>query len=61
MFQVHVKRGLHNDLAAIHYAIKTDNLEMLKILNEDLKAPKKNRCPVTSVAMITQSTGRLLD
>jgi hypothetical protein len=56
---VHVKRGLHNDLTAIHYAIKNDNLEMLKILIEDLETPKKDRCPMPTVAMTTQSTGRL--
>ncbi len=55
---VHVKRGLHNDLTAIHYAIKNDNIEMLKILLEDLKTPKKDRCPIPTVAMTTQSTGR---
>ncbi|CAF4470899.1 unnamed protein product [Rotaria sp. Silwood2] len=55
---VHVKRSLHNDLAAIHYAIKNDNIEMLKILVEDLKTPKKDRCPFPTVSMTTQSTGR---
>jgi hypothetical protein len=54
---VHVKRGLQNDLTAIHYAIKNDNLEMLKILVEDLLTPKKERCPMPTVAMTTQSTG----
>ncbi len=55
---VHVKRGLHNDLTAIHYAIKNDNIEMLKILLEDLKSPKKDRCPFPTITMTTQSTGR---
>ncbi|CAF3379069.1 unnamed protein product [Rotaria sp. Silwood1] len=54
---VHVKRSLHNDLAAIHYAIKNDNIEMLKILIEDLKTPKTDRCPFPTVSMTTQSTG----
>ncbi|CAF1193546.1 unnamed protein product [Rotaria sordida] len=55
---VHVKRSLHNDLTAIHYAIKNDNIEMIKILIEDLKTPKKDRCPFPTVTMTTQSTGR---
>lgn len=58
---VHVKRGLHNDLTAIHYAVKNDKIEILKILLEDLKTPKKDRCPFPTVAMTTQSTGRLED
>ncbi len=58
---VHIKRGLHNDLTAIHYAIKNDNIELLKILLEDLKTPKKNRCPFPTLSMTTQSTGRLIN
>lgn len=54
---VHVKRGLHNELTAIHYAIKTDNIEMLGILLEDLKTPKKDRCPAPTISMMTQNTG----
>ncbi|CAF4280548.1 unnamed protein product, partial [Rotaria magnacalcarata] len=55
---VHVARGLHNDLTAIHYAIKNDNTEMLQILIEDLQKPKKGRCPFPVIAITTQSTGR---
>ncbi|UJR15954.1 hypothetical protein I4U23_002874 [Adineta vaga] len=55
---VHVKRGLNNDLTAMHYAIQNDNIEMLKILIEDVRAPKKDRCPFPTVTMTTQSTGR---
>jgi hypothetical protein len=58
-FKVHIKRGLHNDLTPIHYAITNDNIELLKILIEDLKTPKTQRCPFPTVAMTTQSTGRL--
>ncbi|CAF3862176.1 unnamed protein product [Adineta steineri] len=55
---VHVQRGLHNELTAIHYAIKTDNIELLKMLLEDLKTPKLDRCPFPTVTMTTRSTGR---
>ncbi len=58
---MHVTRGLHNDLTAIHYAIQNDNIDMLKILLEDLKTPKKDRCPFPTVTMTTQSTGRLIN
>jgi hypothetical protein len=34
---------------------------MLKILLEDIKSPKKDRCPFPTVAMTTQSTGRLIN
>lgn len=34
---------------------------MIKILLEDLKSPQKDRCPFPTVAMTTQSTGRLIN
>ncbi|CAF0863254.1 unnamed protein product [Adineta ricciae] len=55
---VHVKRSLNNDLTAVHYAIRNNNIEMLKILLEDIKTPKADRCPFPTVSMLTQSTGR---
>ncbi|CAF3795485.1 unnamed protein product [Adineta steineri] len=54
---VHVNRGLYNDLTPLHYAIKNNNIEMVKILLDDIKTPKKNRCPFPTVSMVTQSTG----
>ena len=33
---------------------------MVKILLDDIKSPKKNRCPFPTVSMIRQSTGRLI-
>ena len=56
--QVHVARGLNNPLSAVHYAITTDNIPMLKILLDDIKTPKKKRCPFPIVSMIRQDTGR---
>lgn len=51
-------RGLENDLTALHYAIKNNNVGMVKILLDDIKTPKKDRCPFPTVSMATQSTGR---
>ncbi|CAF3484731.1 unnamed protein product [Rotaria sordida] len=55
---VHVTRSLYNDLSALHYAIKNNNINMVKILLDDIKSPKKNRCPFPTISMTTQSTGR---
>ena len=55
---MNVTRSLHNKLSAIHYAIKNDNIQMVKILLDDIKTPKKNRCAFPTVSMTTQSTGR---
>ncbi|CAF4086910.1 unnamed protein product, partial [Rotaria sp. Silwood2] len=55
---VHVTRGLYNDLSALHYGIKNNNINMVKILLDDIKSPKKNRCPFPTVSMTRQSTGR---
>ncbi|CAF0916058.1 unnamed protein product [Rotaria sp. Silwood1] len=55
---VHVTRSLYNDLSALHYAIKNNNINMVKILLGDIKSPKKNRCPFPTVSMTRQNTGR---
>ncbi|CAF3964350.1 unnamed protein product [Rotaria sp. Silwood2] len=55
---VHVTRGLYNDLSALHYGIKNNNINMVKILLDDIKSAKKNRCPFPTVSMTRQSTGR---
>lgn len=55
---MHVQRGLQNELTAGHYAIQNGNIDLLKLLLEDLKAPKKNRCPFPTVTMNKQSTGQ---
>ncbi|CAF5187269.1 unnamed protein product, partial [Rotaria magnacalcarata] len=54
---IHVNRSLYNDLSAMHYAIKNNNVNMVKILLDDIKTPKKKRCPFPTVSVIRQSTG----
>ncbi|CAF4829804.1 unnamed protein product, partial [Rotaria sp. Silwood1] len=40
---VHIRHDLSESLSVIHYAIKNNNINLLKILLEDLKNPKDNR------------------
>ncbi|CAF3181779.1 unnamed protein product [Rotaria socialis] len=55
---IHVNRSLYNDLSAMHYAIKNNNVTMVKILLDDIKTPKKKRCPFPTVSVTRQTTGR---
>ncbi|CAF0960955.1 unnamed protein product [Adineta ricciae] len=56
---VHVHRSLFTDLTAVHYAIKSNNIELVKILLDDIKSPKKTRCPFPTISMVRQSTGNV--
>ncbi|CAF1971897.1 unnamed protein product [Rotaria magnacalcarata] len=55
---VHIRRDFSKSLSAIHYAIKNDNIDLLRILLEDIKKPKQNRAPFPEVTMKKQSTGK---
>ncbi|CAF3833837.1 unnamed protein product, partial [Rotaria sp. Silwood1] len=54
---VHIRHDLSESLSVIHYAIKNNNINLLKILLEDLKNPKDNRYPFPEVTIKKQSTG----
>ncbi|CAF4839894.1 unnamed protein product, partial [Rotaria sp. Silwood2] len=58
MLIVSARRDFSKSLSAIHYAIKNDNTDLLRILLEDLQKPKDNRAPFPEVTMKKQSTGK---
>ncbi|CAF3244348.1 unnamed protein product [Rotaria sp. Silwood2] len=55
---VHIRRDMPKSLSAIHYAIKNNNIDLLRILLEDLQIPRTDRCSFAKVTIEEQSTGQ---
>lgn len=52
-----MKRDFPESLSAIHYAIERNHIDLLRILLNDFKEPKKNRCHLPEVIMEEQFFG----